>query len=149
MELTRARRASSLAREDTFSSWTNGRKDCVSRPRGCHRGVFFQNLAKNSRIASCTGIDESLRENVSRCGQKFLAPAENTEAPSDFFIVACHFVISRVSILHKEMRFRPRTFAFFTSAAFTGGPVFRRASARSFIYTQGHFPDTRDADSRS
>src|SRR5437667_5995037 len=139
MELTRARRASSLAREDTSSSWTNGRKDCVSQPRGCHRGVFFQNLAKNSRIASCTCIDESFRENVSRSGQKFLAPAENIEEPTDFFIVAYHFVIPRVSILHKEIRFRARTFAFFTSIAFIGGPVFRRASARSFIYTQGHF----------
>ena len=30
MELTRERRASRLAPEDTFSSWTNGRKNCVS-----------------------------------------------------------------------------------------------------------------------
>jgi hypothetical protein len=30
MQLTRKRRASTLAREDTYSSWTNGRKDCVS-----------------------------------------------------------------------------------------------------------------------
>jgi len=42
MELTREGRASSLAREDTSSSWTNGRKNCVSRPRGCHRGVFSE-----------------------------------------------------------------------------------------------------------
>ena len=42
MELTRKRWASSLAREDTSSSWTNGRKNCVSRPRGCHRGVFSE-----------------------------------------------------------------------------------------------------------
>jgi hypothetical protein len=28
--LTRMRRTSTLAREDTYSSWTNGRKDCVS-----------------------------------------------------------------------------------------------------------------------
>src|SRR5437870_1112053 len=111
--------------------------------------VLVMGFAKNSRIASCTRIDESLRENVSRSGQKFLAPAENIEVPTDFFIVAYHFVICRVSILHKEIRFRARTFAFFTSAAFIGGPVFRRASARPFIYTQGHFPDTRDADSRS
>src|SRR6266480_2554771 len=40
MELTRQQRASTLAREDTSSSWTNGRKDCVSWPRGCHPGVF-------------------------------------------------------------------------------------------------------------
>jgi len=45
-ELTRTWRTSTLAREDTYSSWANGRKDCVSRPRGCHRGVFL-NLAKN------------------------------------------------------------------------------------------------------
>src|SRR5271168_2260121 len=42
--LTRGRRASSLRPEDTTSSWTNGRKDCVSRPRGCHRGVFSSSL---------------------------------------------------------------------------------------------------------
>jgi len=41
IELTHEPRASSLARLDTYSSWTNGRKDCVSWPRGCHRGVFF------------------------------------------------------------------------------------------------------------
>ncbi len=29
-ELTRKWRTSTLAREDTYSSWTNGRKDCVS-----------------------------------------------------------------------------------------------------------------------
>ena len=29
-ELTRLWRTSNLAREDTYSSWTNGRKDCVS-----------------------------------------------------------------------------------------------------------------------
>src|SRR5260370_33661754 len=75
-------------------------------------GGFFKNLAKNSRIASCTRIDESLPENVSRSGQKFLAPAENIEEPTDFFIVAYHLVISRVSILHKEIRFRARTFVF-------------------------------------
>src|SRR5713226_776704 len=46
-ELTRMWRTSTLAREDTYSSWTNGRKDCVSRPRGCHRGGFL-NLAKKS-----------------------------------------------------------------------------------------------------
>ena len=149
MELTRARRASSLACEDTSSSWTKRPERLrVTTPRLPPRG-FFQNLAKNSRIASCTRIDESLRENVSRSGRKFLAPAENIEEPTDFFIVAYHLVISRVSILHKEIRFRARTFAFFTSVSFTGGRVFRRASARTFIYTQGHFPDTRDADSRS
>src|ERR1700675_1464893 len=42
--LTRGRRTSSLRPEDTTSSWTNGRKDCVSRPRGCHRGVFSSSL---------------------------------------------------------------------------------------------------------
>jgi len=41
-ELTRMWRTSTLAREDTYSSWTNGRKDCVSQPRGCHRGVFSE-----------------------------------------------------------------------------------------------------------
>jgi len=42
MELTRKRRTGSLPREDTSSSWTNGRKNCVSWPRGCHRGVFSE-----------------------------------------------------------------------------------------------------------
>src|SRR5438034_4994478 len=50
MELTRKRRTSSLAGEDTSSSWTNGRKSCVSRPRGCHRGGFFLNLALSSAL---------------------------------------------------------------------------------------------------
>jgi len=59
-------RTSTLAREDTNSSWTNGRKDCVSWPRGCHRGVFLI-LAKNSRVTSCTRIDESQGANVSLC----------------------------------------------------------------------------------
>src|SRR5690348_17371172 len=49
IELTRKRRTSSLAGEDTSSSWTNGRKSCVSRPRGCHRGVFL-NLALSSAL---------------------------------------------------------------------------------------------------
>jgi hypothetical protein len=39
-ELTRVLGASSLTRKTPRSSWTNGRKDCVSLPRGCHRGVF-------------------------------------------------------------------------------------------------------------
>lgn len=38
--LTRVIRASSLTRKTPRSSWTNGRKDYVSSPRGCHRGVF-------------------------------------------------------------------------------------------------------------
>jgi hypothetical protein len=38
--LTRSARTSRLACKTHRSSWTNGRKDCVSTPRGCHRGVF-------------------------------------------------------------------------------------------------------------
>ena len=64
-------RTSNLAREDTYSSWTNGRKDCVSWPRGCHRGVFLI-LAKNSPVLSCTRIDESPWANVSFSGRKML-----------------------------------------------------------------------------
>jgi hypothetical protein len=63
-ELTRTWRTSTLAREDTYSSWTNGRKDCVSWPRGCHRGVFLI-LAKDSPVIGCTRIDEPLGANVS------------------------------------------------------------------------------------
>jgi hypothetical protein len=73
------RRTSTLAREDTYSSWTNGRKDCVSRPRGCHRGVFLI-LAKNSLVISCTRIDEAPRANVSRLVQKISVPIESSRA---------------------------------------------------------------------
>ena len=50
--------------EDTTSSWTNGRKDCVSPPRGCHRGVFFFS-SHLQPVNCCTRIDEGPDPNVS------------------------------------------------------------------------------------
>jgi hypothetical protein len=65
-ELTRVLGASSLTRKTPRSSWTNGRKDCVSSPRGCHRGVFLViPLACLRSSTGCTCIDESAPANVS------------------------------------------------------------------------------------
>jgi len=87
-ELTRMWRTSTLAREDTYSSWTNGRKDCVSRPRGCHRGVFL-NLAKNKPASGCIRIDESLGRNVSLSHQKILCSLETATANFSLVCFIC------------------------------------------------------------
>src|SRR5208282_6004283 len=64
--LTRVLGASSLTRKTPRSSWTNGRKDCVSSPRGCHRGVFsFDPLPCLRSSSGCTCIDEPGPANVS------------------------------------------------------------------------------------
>ena len=149
MELTRAHRASSLAREDTSSSWTKRPERLrVTTPRLPPRG-FFQNLAKNSRIASCTSIDESLRENVSRSGQKFLAPAEIlkclrtfSSSPITSSFPASQFFIKKYDSALELLLFLRRS----RSAVALSSAVHRRA--RSSIL-KVIFPDTRDADSRS
>jgi hypothetical protein len=63
--LTRVLRASSLTRKTPRSSWTNGRKDCVSSPRGCHRGVFV--VIPLACLRSFTGLHLYRRTATSEC----------------------------------------------------------------------------------
>ena len=76
MELTRKLRTSRLAREDTSSSWTNGRKTACHDPAAATAG-FFLNLALNSAVNSCACIDETLSTNVSQQTDKCFVKQRN------------------------------------------------------------------------
>jgi len=148
-ELTRGHRDEEISPNDTFSSWTNGRKECVSRPRGCHRGVFLEFLwltygspairlhtYRRSAMGECFVVRMSFFD--------FIATHVSIDDVRSWNVTffAQIFIEIRTSgdnlSLHRA-----------TSGHLNNRIQSRRASARMFLYTHLLFLDILDATSRS
>src|SRR6266850_2447232 len=79
MELTRALRASTLARKTPLLPGLTAGKTACHSPAAATAG-FFLNLTQNSRVADCTGIDEWRCRNVSSLRSHISEPRTPAQA---------------------------------------------------------------------
>src|SRR6266446_3640861 len=77
MELTRALRASTLARKTPLLPGLTAGKTACHSPAAATAG-FFLNLTQSSRVTDCTCIDELLYKNVSSLRSHISGPAPSS-----------------------------------------------------------------------
>src|SRR5712692_11031425 len=142
-------RTSTLAREDTCSSWTNGRKDGVSwTPRLPPRG-FSESRQEQPR----NWLHPYRRVTEGEC---FVIPSENF-VPNQNNQGHRHSRLSALlnapallfQLFIKKSVFVANVLPSLASPCLPVRYASLRASARLFIYTQSHFSDIRNADPRS